>query len=53
VGPWSLWYQSGQKQAEGNYAAGQRMGYWRYWAEDGARDPALSGNYKDDKKVGS
>jgi antitoxin component YwqK of YwqJK toxin-antitoxin module len=52
VGRWSLWYPAGHKEAEGSYVDGQRAGTWRYWAEDGARDPSLSGTYKDDKKVG-
>ena len=37
VGPWTLWYENGQKRSEGSYKNGEQEGLWTYWHENGVQ----------------
>lgn len=46
-GLFTTWYESGQKETEGQYSKNQKQGEWRYWDETGKIK--LIENYKDGK----
>ena len=49
-GPGALWYENGQKAAEGAFKAGQEHGPWTNWYESGQKRE--EGEYKDGQKHG-
>lgn len=42
----TLWYESGQKETEGNYIEGKKDGKWTDWHENGQKKNERY--YKDD-----
>ena len=52
TGPASTFYGDGRVQAEGAYLEGLRHGPWRYYTPSGELNPAWSGVYDKDDKVG-
>lgn len=42
VGPWTYWYQNGQKEKEGAFTRGVRTGPWRFWYDNEIRMKAGS-----------
>ncbi len=53
-GPFTFYYENGNKQGEGNYNHGKRVGYWKWWYESGSvqvldnygEDGTLDGEWK-------
>lgn len=49
-GPWTSWYENGQKKMQGEYRNGLQIGKLQWWYENG--QIALQGSYEDGKQVG-
>jgi|GEM_PF-1835143 len=49
-GPVALWYENGQPQMEGQFAAGERHGKFTWWHPNGQRQ--LAGEFDHGKKTG-
>ena len=47
-GPWTWWYDNGQKKYQGNYDNGKKNGEWFEWTSNG--ELVISGFYKNGKK---
>ena len=45
------WHPDGTPRAEGRYAAGKKVGEWRFFDESGAIDADRSGVYESDLRV--
>lgn len=45
-GPYEAWHPSGSKECEGQFEAGLREGYWRFWNDDGTTDTERTGHYR-------
>ena len=49
-GPWTLFYETGAKQEEGEYRAGERQGRWVEWWPNGVK--RAEGEYAADRRHG-
>lgn len=49
-GPYTEYYENGQKRAEGHYVDGVQEGYWAWWYEDGK--PWAERNFVNGKENG-
>ena len=49
-GPWTTYYQFGQKQESGNYLDGERTGTWRRWNVNGELQWVM--NFEDGERHG-
>jgi hypothetical protein len=45
TGVWTLWWENGQKKAEGACVGGEEEGSWTFWSDDGQIDASKSGSY--------
>ena len=50
-GPWVYYHDNGQLQAKGDIKNLEREGPWVFYSEDGTVDNALTGTYKNGKKI--
>lgn len=48
----TTWHSSGALESRGQYSGGRREGRWQFWHADGELDPARSGLYRSDQRVG-
>src|SRR5690606_36168466 len=49
-GPWTFWYENGQKKAEGAFKDDKKEGPWTYWHVNGQKES--EGAYKNGKREG-
>ncbi len=50
IGPWKVYYASGELKAEGEYTNGLKQGPWQYYFQNGKSEQ--KGSYKDDLPTG-
>jgi antitoxin component YwqK of YwqJK toxin-antitoxin module/peroxiredoxin len=49
-GPWTEYFQNGNKQSEGRYENDVQTGLWTYWFENGSKE--MEGRFEDERREG-